>query len=142
MPTRFWEAGAGRQFIGRLATDTDLVQEVERFASEHGIAAAWVSVVGAVRRATYAYYDQSERRYRELVSDAHHEISGFQGNLSLREGSPFLHAHATFADETGATRGGHLVPGCVVWVAEVRIGEFTDVALVREHDEVTGLALW
>jgi hypothetical protein len=140
--THFWEAGSGRQFIGRLATDSDLVEEIQRFAAEQEITAAWVSVVGAVRRATYAYYDQAERRYRDLVSDQHHEISGFQGNLSVRDGAPFLHAHATFADETGATRGGHLLPGCTVWVAEVRITEFTDVDLVREHDEVTGLALW
>lgn len=142
MATRFWEAGSGRQLVGRLATDSDLVEEIQRVAAAQGIAAAWVSVVGAVRRASFAYYDQAERRYRELASEQHHEISGFQGNISLRDGAPFLHAHATFADESGVTRAGHLLPGCTVWVAEVRITEFTDVELVREHDEVTGLALW
>jgi hypothetical protein len=142
MATRFWEAGTGRRFIGRLATDTDLVEGIQEFAAERDIAAAWVSVVGAVRRAAYAYYDQAERRYRDLASDAHHEIAGFQGNISLRDGVPFLHAHATFSDASGATRGGHLLPGCTVWVAEVHITELTDASLVRQHDEITGLALW
>ena len=35
--TRFWEAHAGRAFVGRLATGTDLVAEIERFCAERDI---------------------------------------------------------------------------------------------------------
>jgi hypothetical protein len=140
--TRIWEAKPGRTLVGRLATDTDLVEEIERICSEHGISAAWVSVVGAVRRAAYAYYDQAERRYRDLSSDRHHELAGFVGNISLRDGKPFLHAHATFSSGDGETVGGHLLHGCPVWVAEVTLREMTGVELERTPDELTGLALW
>ncbi len=142
MPTRFWEAHAGRAFVGRLETGADLVADIERYCAEQGILAAQVTVVGAVRRARYAYYDQDERRYVELESDAHHEIVGFVGNISLREDRPFLHAHATFADASGSTVGGHLLRGTEVFAAEVMIRELGDVALIRQHDEETGLALW
>jgi hypothetical protein len=128
--------------VGRLATDTDLVEELERVCAEHGIRAAWVSVVGAVRRAAYAYYDQDEHRYLELGSDRHHELAGFVGNVSIRDGRPFLHAHASFGDERGETVTGHLLPGCRVWSAEVTLREMTGVELERTPDEVTGLALW
>jgi predicted DNA-binding protein with PD1-like motif len=141
-PTRFWPATAGRAFVGRLETGSDLVQEVERFCAEQGITAAQVTVIGAVRRARYAYYEQGDHRYRELESATHHELVGFVGNISLREGRPFLHAHATFADADGATVGGHLLPGCEVFAGEVMIRELGDVSLVRLHDEETGLALW
>jgi hypothetical protein len=141
--TQFWEAKAGRTFVGRLATDSDLVGEIERVCAEQDIRAAWVSVVGAVRRAAYAYYDQEERRYLELDSDEHHhELAGFVGNISLRDGRPFLHAHATFSDRDGGTVGGHLLHGCRVWVAEVTLREMTGIELERTPDEVTGLALW
>jgi predicted DNA-binding protein with PD1-like motif len=140
--SRFWEAKPGRTLVGRLATDTDLVEEIERVCAERDIRAAWVSVVGAVRRAAYAYYDQRQRRYQDLGSEAHHEITGFIGNISMRDGKQFLHAHASFSDESGATVGGHLIPGCTVWVAEVTIREMTGVELERTPDEVTGLALW
>jgi hypothetical protein len=141
-PTRFWEAAAGRAFVGRLANGSDLVEEIERLCAEQGVLAAQVTVIGAVRRASYAYYEQVDHRYVELESATHHEIVGFVGNVSLRDDRPFLHAHATFADASGATVGGHLLRGCEVFAAEVMIRELGDVSLVRVHDEQTGLALW
>jgi hypothetical protein len=142
MPTKFWEAKAGRAFAGRLDTGSDLVAEIERFCLEREITAAQVTVVGAVRRARYAYYEQTDHRYLELETDTHHEIVGFLGNVSLRDDKPFLHAHATFADASGATVGGHLLRGIEVFAAEVMIREMRDVSLIRLHDEETGLALW
>ena len=142
MATGLQEAHAGRVFTGRLPIDADLVEEIERFCSEAGVHAAWVTVVGAVKRAAYAYYNQTMLQYKEMASPRHHEIIGFVGNVSMREGRPFLHAHATFADINGESVAGHLLKGCVVWAAEVEIREMTGVDLVRQHDEQTGLALW
>jgi hypothetical protein len=142
MPTKFWEAKAGRAFAGRLDTGSDLVAEIERFCLEREITAAQVTVIGAVRRARYAYYEQTDHRYLELETETHHEIVGFIGNVSLRDDKPFLHAHATFADASGATVGGHLLRGIEVFAAEVMIREMRDVSLIRLHDEETGLALW
>ncbi|MEO7294784.1 MAG: PPC domain-containing DNA-binding protein [Candidatus Limnocylindria bacterium] len=139
---RFWEATAGRAFVGRLETGSDLVREIERFCAEHGIMAAQVTVIGAVRHASYAYYEQDDHRYRELASTSHNEIVGFVGNVSLRDDKPFLHAHATFADADGATVGGHLLPGCEVFAGEVMIRELGGVSLVRQPEAETGLALW
>ena len=138
----FWEARAGRAFVGRLHRGSDLVREVERFCTERSINAAWLSALGAVEVASYAYYHQDRHEYRELRSETHHEIVAFVGNVSVKDGRPFVHAHATFADEDGDTIGGHLLPGTVVFACEVTIREMADVALVRTHDADTGLALW
>ncbi|HSJ00114.1 MAG TPA: PPC domain-containing DNA-binding protein [Patescibacteria group bacterium] len=142
MSTRFWEARAGRAIVGRLETGSDLVEEIERYCAEQGILAAQVTVIGAVRRARYAYYEQDDHRYLELETDAHHEIVGFTGNISLKDDRPFLHAHATFADASGACVGGHLLRGIEVFAAEVMIREVGGVSLVRLPDEETGLSLW
>ena len=142
MGGRFWEARAGRAFVGRLEKGSDLVGDIERFCAERSINAAWVSAVGAVERARYAYYEQGDHRYVEHATDTHHEIVGFVGNISVRDGRPFLHAHATFADVAGECRGGHLLAGTVVFACEVTIREMADVSLVRTPDEETGLALW
>lgn len=142
MPAGFQELSAGRGFVGRLDTGSDLIAEIERFCLERGVVAAQVTVIGALRRAAYAYYDQHDQRYLELSSETHHEIVGFTGNVSLRDDKPFLHAHATLADADGATVGGHLRHGCEVFAAEVMIRELTGVSLVRTFDEETGLSLW
>lgn len=142
MPAGFQSLTAGRGFVGRLETGSDLVTEIERFCLEQGITAAQVVVIGALRRAAFAYYEQHDRRYRELSSETHHEIVGFTANISLRDDKPFLHAHATLADATGATVGGHLLRGCEVFAAEVMIRELAGVSLVRVPDSETGLALW
>ena len=137
-----WEAGAGRTFVGRLARGSDLVAELERICAERGLTAAWVSVIGAVSHAAYAYYEQGDKRYLEPGSDTHHEIAAFEGNISLRDGVPFLHAHGSFADSSGSCVGGHLLRGITVFVAEFTIRELTGVELVRTHQEDFGLALW
>ena len=140
--SRFWQAQGGRVFVGRLATGSDLVEEIQAFCTVEGIRAAWVSLVGAVTKATFGYYEQHEHRYIELTSDQHHEISGFIGNISMRDDKPVLHAHATFAERDGGSLGGHLLPGCTIFVGEVTIREMTGVDLIRTPDEATGLALW
>ena len=142
MTDRTWEAQSGRTLVGRLEKGSDLVAELERTCAERDIRAASVSVIGAVSHAAFAYYHQTDHRYLELSSDTHHEIVGFIGNVSLRDGKPFLHAHATFADEHGACVGGHLLRGIIVFVAEFTIRELTGVELVRTYDEEFGLALW
>lgn len=142
MPGWLWEASAGRAFVGRLEAGDDLVEEIEHLAAEYEVKAAWVSVIGAVRHASFAYYDQEDRRYIELDSDDHHELTGFVGNISVRDGRAFLHAHAMFCARNGSTVGGHLLPGCEVFAAEVTIREMTGVELNRTPDEVTGLSLW
>jgi uncharacterized protein len=142
VPARFWAASSGRIFVGRLTTGSDLVDEIEGQCAAENVMAAEVTVIGAVRRAAYAYYEQADQRYRELASETHHEITGFVGNISERDGRPFLHAHATFADADGATVGGHLLRGIAVFAAEVVIRELRDVSLVRRHDAETGLSLW
>jgi uncharacterized protein len=142
MPAGFQQLTAGRGFVGRLETGSDLVAEIERFCREQGIVAAQVTVIGALRRAAFAYYEQHDHRYLELSSETHHEIVGFTGNVSLRDDKPFLHAHATFADANGTTVGGHLLRGCEVFAAEIMIRELSGVSLVRSFDEETGLSLW
>ena len=79
------QAQLGRTFIGRIPTDSDLVEEIERFCDENGVQAASVSVVGAMQRAAYAYYNQTTLQYKEMASPRHHELSGFVGNISMRE---------------------------------------------------------
>jgi len=63
------------------------------------------------------------------------------GNVSLKDGEPFVHAHAVLSDEKGNTRAGHLLEG-IVFAAEVHLSQLEGPKLERKYDEVTGLSLW
>lgn len=64
------------------------------------------------------------------------------GNVSIRDGSPLVHAHVSLADYSGNAFGGHLAPGTTVFACEYIIQAFTGETLVREQDSETGLPLW
>lgn len=132
----------GRRVVARLPHDGDLLEEIRAVAEAHGIQAAELRAIGALKTARLAFYDQSSHEYGELVVDAPVELVGLLGNVTRKDGATFVHAHATLAGHDGACVGGHVNPGCVVFACELVLQELVGDPLDREFDEVTGLALW
>ncbi len=126
----------------RPETGDDLLGAIESFAESRNIGTAWLSYLGAVKRASLRYYDQTRREYVDYVIDQPLEVLTGTGNVSKLEGRPFVHTHAVFSDEDGKAFGGHVNHGCEVWALEVKIEEYEGAPPVRlPHDE-TGLNLW
>ena len=132
----------GRSFLERLPHDADLAAWLSTFADDNGILAGTVSVIGAVKNAVVAFYDQQEQTYGEIDRDENLEILYCAGNVSIRDGKSFAHCHAMFSDKDGNTFGGHLVEGTKVFAAEANFQELLGAEYVRERDSVTGLPLW
>lgn len=127
MPSEFMTASRGRVVVGRLAAGTDLIEEIERECNARRISSGRVTVIGAVRHTRYGFYDHPNGEWLELESTTHREIVGFIGTLHTDNGRLVLHAHASFGDSSGATAGGHLLPGIEVVVAEVIIEELNGI---------------
>ena len=132
----------GRIFLRRLPHDADLLQSLTQFVVKNRIQMATLFVIGAVKRATVAYYDQQEKTYRQLSRDQNMEIISCFGNVSINDNKSFVHCHALFSNAAGETFGGHLAEGTIIFAAEAHLKEVLGMELVREHDSVTGLALW
>jgi len=128
--------------IGKLEHGADLLQALTDVCVARGITLGRVEALGAVQKARLAYYDQAARLYRFFELDRPMEIAALVGNVSLREGSPIVHAHVTLTDEAGCALGGHLAPGTVVFACEFTIQALTGATLTRGHDATTGLPLW
>jgi predicted DNA-binding protein with PD1-like motif len=133
---------AKRTFIGQLPSGADLYESISRICTEEDIKIAKVTALGAVTRATVAYYDQKKRVYKPITFKKHLEILNCTGNVSLKDGKPFVHIHATFADSKGNVFGGHLMAGTVVFACELAIEELEGKGLDRKPDDETGLNLW
>ncbi len=133
----------GRILMGRLQKGDDLLQALETMCSGENIRLGEVSALGAVKNARIGYYDQNRREYFYIELAEHLEILKLAGNVSLRDGKPFVHAHATFGNEKGEAFGGHLAEGTEVFACEYIIREYLSTAsLERSHDDATGLFLW
>jgi predicted DNA-binding protein with PD1-like motif len=131
-----------RTIIGHVERGTDLYDGITRIAQQNNIKLGRVTGLGAVQRAKLAYYDQKEMKYKDFDLNEPMEIVSMYGNISLKDGKPFVHAHVVLSDEKGNTRGGHLLPGSSVFACEITIEEFEGPELVRGFDERTGLTLW
>ena len=136
-------ADHGRIFIGRLPFEGDLLSSLTTVCLNENVQFGWLSVIGAVSSGVLGYYRQDEREYMECFNlEKGLEIVSCTGNVSLRDGEVFVHAHATLSDEQGRCFGGHLMPGTKIFVAEYHIIELPGEPLGREFDAETGLAMW
>jgi hypothetical protein len=126
----------------KISYGEDLAEKISAFCSDQGIKSAYVSAIGALKRASIGYYDQKERKYVGKMIEKPLEIASFTGNVSLKDGKPFLHAHICLADEEGAVLGGHLNEGNIAFACECAIFCLKGKSLERKYDETTGLSLW
>ena len=88
-------------------------------------------------------YNQNDQKYVDCLDlKKKIEISSCIGNISLKDGEIFVHAHINLVDHDGNATGGHLMPGAEIFAAEYYIKELKGKDLERVHDPETGLSLW
>jgi len=129
--------------IRRLRPGADLLEELQTLAQKENIALGHISGIGALNSAAVGIFLRGESRYeaREFMGEL--EICHLSGNISLKDGRPFVHAHMLISDRQGRAWGGHLLPGCRIFVAEVVILSLEGAKRERlPQPELSGLALW
>lgn len=137
-----FEFKQGRLFVGRLPHGKDLILSVEEFCEDASIQMATFSVIGSVSSVTIGAYDQKQQVYVTVKEEAPLEIVSCTGNISLKDGKPFIHAHILLADEQGKTTGGHLFSETIIFAGEINLQELTGKPMERTYDNDTGLMLW
>jgi predicted DNA-binding protein with PD1-like motif len=133
---------AGSIFMGRLCRGCDLLDGLTKAALDCGARLGRIEAIGAVERACIGCYDQDARSYLLIPIERPMEIANLTGNVSLKDGVPFVHAHVTLTDSSGRACGGHLAAGTVVFACEFVLAAFEGDDLVRLPDGETGLSLW
>ncbi|MDP6525934.1 MAG: DNA-binding protein [Kiritimatiellia bacterium] len=140
--TQFRPVKSREIVMGKLSCGCDLLEELTGICAESEISLGRVEALGAVQKARVGFYNQETRTYEFHELDRSLEIASLVGNVSLKDGKPFVHAHVTLTDETGKAWGGHLAPGTVVFACEFILEAFDGPAFKRGPDEETGLPLW
>ena len=123
-----------------LKAGTSLTDEILRIAAKERIKTARVEAIGGVNKLRLAYFNHETKKYEEHDFDEFLEITGMLGNITQKDGKPFLHAHCTFGRRDMSVVGGHLMSATVFPLAEVVITKTLNRA-TRRFDEKTGLNL-
>ena len=134
------EVEGGREFVARLDHGRDWREQIEAFAAEEDVDAAFFVGLGVVQDAEIYFYDQEEQEYYPVEFDEPFEVAACVGNVSYLDDEPFAHTHAVLSREDGSTVAGHL-DTATTFAGELYVREF-DTRLERAHDETTDLDLW
>ena len=131
----------GNRLLVRLHTGEEIMQTVQQFAQEQRIKNAAVVGIGAAENLDLGYWDRERSEYARRQFVDPHELLSLSGNLSWRDGSPFLHAHVVLANRDFSLVGGHLFAATITATAELQIWP-GELELLREMDEKVGMKLW
>ena len=115
-----------------------VMDTLTRFCESEGIDNAKISGIGAVKNTEIGAYDTIKKEYiRKEFSDVL-ELVSYEGNITLKEGKPFVHAHVVLSDHDMKPYGGHLFETTVAAVGEFFLKKFDGNAF-RELNEDVGL---
>lgn len=131
----------GDKFVVSIDNHQELVTAVAAFCTEQGILAGEVSGIGAVNTATLRFLDPATKKYVDKTFDEQMEIANLIGNISEKDGSVYLHLHASLGRRDYKMVGGHLL-SCVINGACELVITRLHCALGRHFDPETGLNLY
>lgn len=139
---RPYRSNDGKAAMVRVPKGSDLLDALNKAVSDLGVRAGTLQVIGAVSKLVLGYFNQDQREYDTLDLPGHWEIASGLGNVSIRDSDPFVHLHIVASGPDGRTVGGHLMPGTIVFLAELYLRALDGEPPVRVMDEEIGLAVW
>jgi predicted DNA-binding protein with PD1-like motif len=133
---QFLEQGERVQL--RFLSGESFVAPTLAWLKREGIGYATMTGLGAVSGATVSYWNSQTKQYEQHELAEQMEVVSLVGNVTLREGQPFVHAHVSLGRQDLSLIGGHMNdlsvhPTLEIWLRP----ELT--AVERTLDESCGL---
>lgn len=132
---------SNEKFVLVLEKGEKLLETITQFAKEKELRGAFISGIGALEDVELGYYNLHTKEYqRKMFNHGDYELLAVNGNLSLKNGQPYVHAHCSIAGEDFKVYGGHLFEATVAVTAEIFCAPFGNMP-VREPNDQIGLDL-
>lgn len=131
----------GDKIYLRLDKGDDITESVFKVAKTEGVKAAQVSGIGATDDFTVGVFDVAKKKYNEYFFKDNHEINSLTGNITEKDGEPYIHLHITATGDGCKIVGGHLIKGVISLTGEIII-TVSDGKISRAFDETLGINRW
>jgi predicted DNA-binding protein with PD1-like motif len=116
MPT-----AASKTYKVTFGTGDELVSGLTEFAEKNHITSAHITGLGGLITATLGWGDPAVRAMKKIDVDNKCELVSLIGNISSRNGHPYVHLHGVVAFSDGSTKGGHVIEAHVNPIAEIYV---------------------
>ena len=130
------------RFIVSLDNHVELLEGIAAFCAHEGILCGQVTGIGAVCEATFRMYDPTTKQYVDKTFAEQMELTNITGNISVKDGKPYLHVHVTCSRADYSCVGGHLLSARINGACELLVDSFRDTSVGRYPDPETGLNLY
>lgn len=124
--------------IHSLKAGSKIPDDIVAVAMREKVRTAQVEAIGGVRALRLAYYNHETKKYEEHDFDEFLEVTSLLGNITVKDGKPFLHVHGTFGRRDLSVVAGHVMSGTVFPLLELVVTPTSNRA-VRRFDEELGL---
>ena len=103
-----------------------VMETLTQFCVDRNINSGQLSGIGAVQNTDIGAYDMTSKDYIHKLFNPIHELLSFQGNIAIKDGKPFIHAHITLGNHDMEVLGGHLFETEVAVVGEFILHNFNE----------------
>ena len=128
-------------YVLRLDPGEEIVACLTRLVEQEGVELGTVSALGAANDITVGIFATEEKKYYSRQYRGDYEISALVGNVTRKEGEPYLHLHITIGNPvTGEVHAGHL-SSCTVSATLELFLQVWNGQVGRKFNDTVGLNL-
>ena len=129
-------------YVLRLDPGEEIVSCLTQLVAKEDIQLASVSALGAANDVTIGIFNTVEKQYYSQRYQGDYEISALVGNVTRKEGEPYLHLHITIGNPvTGQVHAGHLTSAVISATLELFL-QVWDGQVGRKFSDQVGLNLF
>ena len=128
-------------YVLRLDPGEEIVASLTRLVEEEQVELASVSALGAANDVTIGIFNTAEKKYYSRRYQGDFEISALVGNVTRKDGEPYLHLHITIGNPvTGEVHAGHLSSATISATLELFL-QVWNGRVGRKFSDTVGLIL-
>ena len=131
----------GNTVMARIDYGEEIMQSLKQMCEQEGVCLGQVNAIGATDHAVIGVYDLGEQKYHQEELNGFMEITNLSGNVTSVNDEPYIHLHATMADQQNRIHGGHVIEMRVGATCEMFV-QVLDGKVTREKDDGLGINLW
>lgn len=123
-------------YVVRINKGEEIVEKLKELCEKEDIKVAEITGLGASNLVEIGLFNVNTKEYKTTTFEGMFEITSLIGNATRKDGEVYLHLHINFSDETGNTKGGHLVRCNISATSEIIVNKIEGNVDRKLSDEI------